>query len=157
MQHMKSLARRPRGYTLIELLAVLGIIATLLTMAWPIAELSARREKERELKADLWSIRDAIDAYKRMADAGLIVGATSSGYPPSLQVLADGIEATGGKRMYFLREVPQDPFASNEKGGGWVLRSYQSSADRPEVGDDVYDVHSASPLIGLNGVALQRW
>jgi len=145
---------RLRGFTLIELLAVLAIIAILLAMSWPLAELSARREQEADLKRALWDIREAIDTYKHMADAGLIVGAPLSGYPPSLQTLVDGVDATGGRHVYLLRRLPRDPFAPD---GGWGLRSYASPADAPQPGADVYDVYSRSPLVGLNGVPLRQW
>jgi len=154
---MPRLRSTGRGFTLIELLAVLGIIAILLAMSWPLAELSARRERESDLKQGLWQIREAIDAYKGMADAGLIVGAPLSGYPPDLQTLVDGVDASGGRHVYLLRRLPRDPFAPDATDGGWGLRSYASSADRPEAGADVYDVYSRSPLVGLNGVPLRQW
>lgn len=146
-----------RGFTLIELLAVLGILTVLLWLALPFAELTARREREAELSRDLWEIRDAIDAYKRMADAGLLQQSTRSGYPPDLQTLVDGVTTTTSTTAFFLRSVPQDPFARVEPDGGWALRSYRSPPDHPEAGEDVFDVHSRSAEIGLNGVALAKW
>ncbi len=148
--------RRARGFSLIELLAVLGILALLVAMATPLAELTARRERESDLKHALWEIRDAIDAYKRMSDAGLIPP-TRTGYPASLQVLVDGVTTTASTRAYFLRRLPVDPFADPADGGGWGLRSYASSAEHPEPGDEVYDVYSTSTLTGLNGVPLRQW
>jgi general secretion pathway protein G len=146
-----------RGFTLIELIAVLGIVSLLVAMAWPLAEVAARRERERDLKEALWQIRDAIDAYKRMADAGL-VEAPASGYPPDLRTLVDGVPAAGSGRAYFLRRIPQDPFADpSAPDGGWVLRSYRSPPDRPEAGEDVFDVHSSSALTSLDGTPLNRW
>ena len=147
---------RTQGFTLVELLAVLGIIALLVAMAMPMAELTARRERERDLKQALWEIRDAIDAYKRMSDAGLITP-TPSGYPPNLQVLVDGVTTSTSTHVYFLRRLPIDPFAESTTGGGWGLRSYASPADHPEPGADVYDVYSTSTLTGLNGVPLRQW
>jgi general secretion pathway protein G len=142
---------------MIELLAVLGILAVLLVMALPFAELTARREREAELRHGLWEIRDAIDAYKRMADAGLIQQSPKSGYPPDLQTLVDGVKTNTATTAYFLRSVPQDPFAPPAPDGGWALRSYRSPPDRPEAGEDVFDVHSRSTEIGLNGIALAQW
>lgn len=106
-----------RGFTMIELLAVLGILAVLLVMALPFAELTARREREAELRHGLWEIRDAIDAYKRMADAGLIQPSTKSGYPPDLQTLVAGVKTNTATTAYFLRSVPQDPFAASAPDG----------------------------------------
>ena len=153
----RPLRRRARGFTLIELLAVLGILAILVVMSFPLAELSARREQERDLKQGLWEIRDAIDAYKRMADAGLIAGAPRSGYPPDLRTLVDGVDVTGGTHVYLLRRLPRDPFAAPDANGGWGLRSYASPGDNPQPGDDVFDVYSTSTSVGLNGVPLRQW
>lgn len=154
--------RRQQGYSLIELLAVLGILAVLAGLAWPLAEVQLQRQHERELKHALWQIRDAIDAYKRAADAGMLgPEAAGSGYPPSLQALVDGTPdlRTGGRRAYFLRSVPRDPFAPAEWSARdtWSLRSYDSPPDRPEPGKDVYDVRSRSTAVGLNGVPLREW
>ena len=146
---------------MVELLAVLGILAVLLVMSMPLAELTARREREAELKHALWDIRDAIDAYKRMADAGLIQQSPKSGYPPDLQTLVNGVKTNTSTTAYFLRAVPQDPFAASATAsapdGGWALRSYRSPPDHPEAGDDVFDVHSRSTEIGLNGIPLSQW
>lgn len=146
-----------RGFTLIELLAVLAILGALVAMALPLAELTARREREIELKHALWEIRDAIDGYKHMADAGLIQQSPPSGYPPDLQTLVIGVKTNTAATAYFLRSVPQDPFAPVTPDGGWALRSYRSLPDHPEPGDDVFDVHSRSVEVGLNGIALSQW
>ncbi len=153
---------RPRGYTIIELLVVLAVLGVLATLAMPLAELNARRDKERELKRALWEIRDAIDAYKRVQDAS--GGAPdASGYPATLEALVAGVDErpTNGpaRRVYFLRRVPRDPFADPRLPAdkSWGQRSYQSAPDSPQPGADVYDVHSQSTLIGLNGVPLREW
>ncbi len=142
---------------MVELLAVLGILAVLLVLSIPLAELTARREREAELKQSLWAIRDAIDAYKRMADAGLIPQSPKSGFPPDLQTLVAGVRTNTSTTAYFLRSVPQDPFAAAAPDGGWALRSYSSPPDHPEAGDDVFDIHSRSTETGLNGIPLARW
>jgi general secretion pathway protein G len=146
-----------RGFTLIEMIAVLAIVAVLVAMSWPLAELTARRERESELRRDLWQIRDALDAYKKMADAGLLQQAPPSGYPPNLQILASGVTTSTLQTVYFLRRIPQDPFAPDAADGGWGLRSYRSAPDRPEAGDDVFDVYSQSTATGLDGIALRQW
>lgn len=150
-----------RGYTLVELLVVMAMLGVLALAAFPLAEIAVQRDRERELKRALWEIRDAIDAYKRAGDTGSLPrSANSSGYPSSLQALVQATpNARGGQAQYFLRRVPRDPFADPalppEKS--WGLRSFQSPAEQPLPGDDVYDVHSTSTKAGLNGVPLKEW
>ncbi|WP_338771185.1 type II secretion system protein [Massilia sp. METH4] len=150
------------GYTLVEMLVVMALLGILAAAAMPLVELSAKRGKERELKAALWEIRQAIDGYKNAHDRGLIGTVTPSGYPPALAVLVDGVENTGkpgAGRIYFLRRVPRDPFAPQDVAAerSWGLRSYASPPDRPQPGADVYDVHSTSSEVGMNGVPYSQW
>jgi general secretion pathway protein G len=102
------------GFSLIELLVVMAVLGILAAAVMPLTEVTVQRERERELKQALWSMRSAIDAYKLAADSGAVAReAGGSGYPPSLQVLVDGVpdlQAAGAKR-YFLRRIPSDPFA----------------------------------------------
>lgn len=150
------------GYTLIELLVVLAVLGLLASMAVPLAEMTAQREKERELKRALWEIRDAIDAYKRATDEGRIARSPAeSGYPPSLQVLVTGVPdaKAQGRALVFLRRIPRDPFADARVPADktWRLRSHASEWDRPMPGADVYDVLSSSEGNGLNGIPLRQW
>lgn len=146
-----------RGFTLVELMAVLAIIAILLVMVWPLAELQTRREKEVELHRALWEIRDAIDRYKSMSDAGQLVTSTRSGYPASLDALVAGVPTRAGQTIYFLRRLPLDPFATADNPSSWGLRSSESPASQPAPGADVFDVYTRSTQIGLNGVPLRAW
>jgi general secretion pathway protein G len=151
-----------RGFTLVELLVVMAILGVLAAAVYPLAEVSAQRERERELKRALWEIRDALDAYKRATDLGSIPKPPGGpGYPPSLDVLARGVAdaRVPGQVLYFLRRVPRDPFADPELPAekSWGLRSHDSTPEDPRPGADVYDVHSQSPRLGLNGVPLRQW
>jgi general secretion pathway protein G len=157
-----------RGFTLIELLVTLVILALLTTAAAPMMQLTAKRAKEQELRRALWQIRDAIDAYKLAADDGLIAHTPDkSGYPPTLQTLVAGVENIkdpARRRIYFMRQIPRDPFAADPDAGNeqtWRKRSYASSFEEPGFGDsegaDVYDVRSGSKGIGLDGRPYAEW
>jgi general secretion pathway protein G len=146
-----------KGFTLIELVITVAIVALLASVALPLAEVTVQRNHEAELRHALREIREAIDAYKRAADEGAIERqADASGYPPSLAALAEGVpdkRKTDGTKLYFLRRVPADPLG----GEAWGLRSYASPASEPQPGKDVFDVYSRSPDTGLNGIAYREW
>jgi general secretion pathway protein G len=146
----------------VELLITVAILALLASVAMPLAEMSVQRGKEKELRQSLREIRDAIDAWKRAADEGRIEkSADASGYPPSLAALVEGVadkKKPDGAKLYFLRRVPRDPMRGEDDGGEpWGLRSYESPADSPQPGKDVYDVYSQSDEAGLNGVPYRKW
>jgi general secretion pathway protein G len=149
-----------RGYTLLELVMVLGLLGVLAMMVLPVVEMNARRDKERELRRALWEIRGAIDAYHRTVARTPGDGRPVSGYPPSLRILSEGVvDPHTGQARYFLRRIPRDPFADERLPAEetWALRSHDSPPDRPAPGADVFDVASRSPLVGLNGVPLKAW
>jgi general secretion pathway protein G len=146
-----------KGFTLIELLMTVAIVAILATVALPLAETTVQRGKEQELRRALREMRTAIDAYKQAFDDGAIerkVGA--SGYPPSLEVLVEGVRDArlpDETKIHFLRRLPKDPLSGEQ----WGLRSYASPASDPKEGADVYDVYSRAEGAGMNGVAYREW
>lgn len=156
--------RAARGFTLIEMLVTLAILALLASLALPLAELSVQRAREQDLRRALRELRGAIDAYKDAFDGNRIEpSALKSGYPPTLEVLVEGVrdikDPKGGK-IYFLRRIPRDPFAREpeaEPAETWGLRSYESPPDEPQKGEDVFDVYSMSERVGLNGVPYREW
>ena len=158
------MSRAGSGFTLIELVITVAIIAILSTAALPLAQVTIQRAKEHELRTALRQMREAIDAYKQASDDGRVAKRVNeTGYPKSLDVLAAGVEdAKDPKKakIYFLRRIPRDPMAPSSAlppAETWGKRSYASPPDDPKSGDDVFDVYSLSPGVGLNGLRYREW
>jgi general secretion pathway protein G len=152
-----------KGFTLIELVITVAIVAVLASVAMPLNELIVQRGKEQDLRRALRELRDGIDAYKQASDEGRIVKrAGDSGYPRRLEELAAGAEdqkSPKKERIYFLRRIPRDPLAAEAVPAPetWGKRSYASSPEEPREGDDVFDVFSLSTGIGINGRPYKEW
>jgi len=146
---------RQSGLTLVELIICVAIVAVLASAAIPIARFQVKRVKERELRRDLWEMRDAIDHYKDAADKGaFMTKADSFNYPPDLQTLVDGVEVQD-KKVKFLRRIPVDPMTNSTE---WGLRSNQDDADSDSFGgQNVFDVHTKSTGTALDGTKYSTW
>jgi len=125
-----------RGFTLFELLIVMTIIAILATIAVPSYKQSQIKARETVLMEDLYQMRSAIDAY--FAD--------HSRYPESLGELVNA---------HYLRGIPRDPITRSFET--WVVEPPvpTQEGNLPEGG--VFDVHSGSDLVGLNGTPYNEW
>lgn len=143
------------GVTLVELIIVVTILAVLMTASVPVVRFQVKRAKERELRADLWSMRKAIDDCKDKADLGGIqVKAESQGYPPDLDTLVKGVDIQD-KHVRFLRAIPMDPMMHSKD---WGLRSNQDEPDSDSFGgQSVFDVYSKSTGTALDGSKYNTW
>jgi general secretion pathway protein G len=144
-----------RGFTLLELIVATAILVVLSTMVVPLARLTIRREKERELRIALWEMRDAIDRYKDAADrGGFQTKVDSQNYPPDLDTLVKGVDVQG-KKVRFLRKLPVDPMTGTTE---WGLRSMQDDPDSDSWGgQNVFDVYTKSTGEGLDGTKYKDW
>ena len=143
------------GLTLVELIVTVAILAILASAVVPLARFQAKREKERELRYDLWQMRDAIDKYKDAADKHAFqIKLDSQGYPPDLDTLVKGVDAQG-KKLRFLRRIPVDPMTGKAE---WTLRSMQDDPNSDSWGgQSVFDVASKSQGIALDGTKYSDW
>ncbi len=144
-----------RGLTLVELIVTITIMGILVAAAVPLVSLSIRRERERELRRDLWEMRDAIDRYKQMADDGKIqVKLGTEGYPPDLDTLVKGVDV-GVKKFRFLRRIPVDPMTGKAE---WGMRSMTDDPDSDSWGgQNVFDVFSKSEGTAIDGTKYKDW
>ena len=147
--------RGPLGFTLIELIVATAILVILTGLALPMARVVIKREKERELRSALWELRDAIDRYKDAADRNAFqIKVGTEGYPPDLDTLVKGVDV-GGKKVRFLRRIPQDPMTG---GTEWGLRSMQDDPDSDSWGgQNVFDVFTKAQGTGLDGTEYKTW
>ena len=148
-------SHRASGFTLIELIVATAIMVILTSMAIPLARLGIQREKERELRHDLWMMRDAIDRYKDAADRGAFqIKVGTEGYPPDLETLVNGVDV-GGKKVRFLRKIPIDPMAGKPE---WGMRSMQDDPTSESWGgQNVFDVFTKSEGTALDGTKYKEW
>lgn len=159
---MKRL-RVEQGFTFVEMLVVVALVALLASAVMPLAKVAGQRTREVELRRALRDMRTAIDHYKDAVDQGQIpaskVRPGSEGYPPDLETLVVGVEAagqgTGERKLKFLRRVPIDPMTREAE---WGLRSYEDKPDsRSWGGQNVYDVYSKSDGTALDGTKYRDW
>lgn len=143
------------GFTLIELIVATAIMVILTTMALPLARVTIKREQERELRYDLWMMRDAIDRYKDAADrGGFQVKVGTEGYPPDMETLVKGVDSNG-KKIKFLRRIPKDPMTGKDE---WGLRSMQDDPSSDSWGgQNVFDVYTKSEGTALDGTKYKDW
>ena len=147
--------RRQRGFTLIELIVATSILLILTGMAVPIMRHVVQREREKELREALWTLRDAIDRYKDAADrGGFQTKVGSENYPPDLDTLVNGVDVAG-KKLKFLRRVPMDPMTGKTE---WGMHSMQDDPTSDSWGEqNVFDVYTKSLDTALDGTKYADW
>jgi general secretion pathway protein G len=150
------------GYSFVELLVVTSIVLILASAVQPLAKVTIQRQKEVELRRALRDMRDAIDKFKDAADQGMIptteLKAGSEGYPPTLEILVEGVSVANdasGRKLKLLRRVPIDPMTGEAE---WGLRAYQDKPDTTSWGgQNVFDVRSLSGGTALDGSKYKDW
>ena len=149
------MSKRQSGMTLVELVVTIAIMAILAAAVLPISRTVAKREREKELRADLSQMRDAIDRYKDYADRGVfMIKLDSQGYPPTLDELVKGVDING-KKIKFLRRIPVDPMTHTKD---WGMRSMQDDPSAESWGgQSVFDVYSKSEGTALDGTKYKDW
>jgi len=128
--------RSRRGFTLIEMIIVISIIAILVAIAVPIYTQHLRRAKEAVLKEDLYSMRSSIDQYTQDKNKA----------PQQLDDLV-----TAG----YLHAIPKDPFTNSSDTWQVVSEDIVLALDQSQPG--ITDVHSGSDQISSEGTAYNTW
>lgn len=123
---------KSKGFTLIEMLTVISIIGILASIAVPSFQKRIIRAKEASLQNTLFVLRDVIDQY--YGDNGH--------YPKALDDLVN---------KNYIRSIPNDPFTGSSST--WIL----ITVDSEDNSTGIFDIHSGSYKISLNGVPYNEW
>ena len=128
--------RNGKGFTLIELLIVMTIIGILAAIAAPSYKRSVVRAREAVLLENLFQMRNSLDAFFADFDR----------YPETLEELVE---------KKYLRSLPIDPFTG--RADTWTVVRADPSSEFEPAREGIFDVHSGSNLVGLNGIPYREW
>jgi general secretion pathway protein G len=156
------MTRSEHGFTFLELVIVTAILMILASTIMPMAQVTAQRQREVELRRALREMRTAIDKFKDAVDQGVIptteLEPGNEGYPPDLETLVNGVSVANdasGRKLKLLRKIPIDPMTN---GTEWGKRAYQ---DRPDSqswgGKNVFDVYTTNQGTALDGTKYKDW
>lgn len=160
---MRRLFRRrgrgQAGVTLVELVCVIFLLGIMAGIALPVAHTLHRRARELELRQNLRTIRQAIDAYHFVAQSmpSAKKNATAEDWPEDLDVLVEGLDLGLAKEVKakFLRRIPTDPLTLETE---WGKRSHKQDPDDDSWDSvNVFDVYSLAEGKGLDGTEYKTW
>ncbi|HTR39031.1 MAG TPA: type II secretion system protein [Bryobacteraceae bacterium] len=136
MNRQQIQTRRRFGFTLIELMIVMAIIAVLMSVAIPIYNRSITRSKESVLKNNLFTLRNVIDEYTYDKQKA----------PQTLQdLVSDG----------YLRQIPVDPITGSADTWKLIMEDATNTVNQTEPG--IFDVRSGSDKTSLEGSPYSEW
>jgi general secretion pathway protein G len=154
------LLSRASGFTLLELIITLGVLAIVVSASIPYMKNSVKREREMTLRRNLRIIRKAIDTYYIDCEFRKLISPLDRRegdmcYPPTLDILVEGIHPVNQDRtIRYLRRLPVDPMTGKAE---WKIEALQDDAGSSIGGKNVFDVHSMSEAQALNGTYYKNW
>lgn len=152
---------RQGGFTLLELIVTLAVLAIMVGAAVPVAKNNIKRQREEELRRNLREIRMALEEFRMKSGSFSPFESDrwdrNTGYPKKLEYLVEGMktQGLGDRTLKFLRHIPRDPMTNSTE---WGMRSTQDDPDSDSWdGENIFDVFSKSTETALNGTKYKDW
>jgi general secretion pathway protein G len=150
---------RQRGFTLLELIVTLAVLALMVGAAVPITRNNIKRQREEELRRNLREIRMALEAFRLDCPkfSPFETDRHKDCYPKKLDYLVEGMktQGLGDRTLRYLRRIPRDPITN---GTDWGFRSTEDDPnDDTWDGENIFDVYTKSNETALNGTKYKEW